>query len=48
MGGDFAEVEVDVGDAGLGTEAIGGVAEDGGFAHATMAVEDDGLGGWGS
>ena len=42
--GDFAEVEVDVGDAGLGTEAGGEVAEDGGFAHAAMAVEDDRLG----
>lgn len=43
-GTDFAEVEVEVGDAGVCAEAGGDVSQDGGFAHAAMAVEDDRLG----
>ena len=41
---DFAEVEVEVGDAGVCAEAGGDVSQDGGFAHAAVAVEDNRLG----
>lgn len=44
VGGAADAEEVDVGDTNLGVDFGGGVAENGGFPHAAMSVEDHGLG----